>query len=101
VEWYYEKKAYVATIVIAIVFSHFFSCVVQTTSVSTTASAITMAVIGLKTYFLWEYRHYRKLIERRAFLYVLMALIVGINFIPVFVVNNVDFSAHIGTFYPI
>lgn len=25
-----------------------------------------------------------------------MALIVGINFIPVFVVNNVDFTSHIG-----
>jgi hypothetical protein len=34
--------------------------------------------------------------DRRMFLYVLLALIVGINLIPLFVVNNVDFSAHLG-----
>ena len=36
--------------------------------------------------------------DRKTFLYVLLALIVGINLIPVFVVNNVDYSAHLGKF---
>lgn len=97
VEWYYGKKAYAATIVTAVVFGHFFSAVLQTTSISTTSSALTMAIIALKLYFLWEYRHYRKLKERRTFLYILLGLIVAINLIPVFVVNNVDYSAHLGT----
>jgi len=89
------------TIVVAMIYSHFFAAVVQTTSVSTTSSAITMAIIALKIYFLWEYRHYRKLMDRRTFLYVLMGLIVGINLIPLFVVNNVDYSAHLGNFSPL
>lgn len=46
--------------------------------------------------FLWEYRNYNKLRERRSFLYLLLGLIVGINLIPIFVVNNVDFSTHLG-----
>jgi len=29
---------------------------------------------------------------------MLMGLIVGINFIPVFVVNNVDYTGHLGGF---
>ena len=56
-----------------------------------------MAVAALKIYFLWEYRNYKKLYDRRTFLYILLVLIVGINFIPIFVVNNVDFSAHLGS----
>jgi hypothetical protein len=72
--------------------------VIQTTSVSTTSSAATMAIVALKIFFLWEYRSYKKLYDRRNFLYVLLVLIVGINLIPIFVVNNVDFSAHLGTF---
>lgn len=85
-----------ATILVAIVYSHFFAGVVQNTSVSTTSSAVTMAIIALKMFFLWEYRNYRKLLDRRVFLYVLLGLIVCINLIPLFVVNNVDFSAHLG-----
>lgn len=96
VEWYYGKKAYLSTLLVAMIFSHFFSAVVQKTSVSTTSSAATMAVIALKIYFLWEYRHFRKLADRRSFLYILIVLILGINLIPIFVVNNVDFSAHLG-----
>ena len=80
------------------VYAHFFSAVVQVTSVSTTSSAFTMAIFALKGYFLWEYRDYRKLRDRRAFLYVLLGLVLGINLIPLFAMNNVDYSAHIGTF---
>ena len=57
-----------------------------------------MAIIALKIFFLWEYRNYRKLMDRKTFLYILLALILGINLIPLFVVNNVDYSAHLGTF---
>lgn len=97
VEWYYGKKAYISTLILAIIFSHFFASVLQTTSVSTTSSAATMAIVALKIYFLWEYRNYRKLYDRRTFLYILMGLVLGINLIPIFVVNNVDYSVHLGT----
>lgn len=98
VEWYYGIKYYLITIIVSILYSHVFAAAVQKTSVSTTSSGIFMAIAALKIYFLWEYRNYRKLYERRNFLYILLVLIVGINFIPIFVVNNVDFSAHIGKF---
>ena len=78
-------------------YSHFMSAAAQTTTVSTTPSAFLMAVIGLKIVFFWEYREYRRLRERRMFLYILMILLVAINLIPIFVVNNVDYSAHLGT----
>lgn len=97
IEWYYGKKAYISMLVLAIIFSHFFASVLQTTSVSTTSSAVTIAIVALKIFFLWEYRNYRKLYDRRSFLYILMGLVIGINLIPIFVVNNVDFSAHLGT----
>jgi len=31
-------------------------------------------------------------------IYVLLAIITGINLIPIFVVNNVDFTSHLGGF---
>ena len=98
IEWYYEKKIYVLTLLCAMVYSHFFSSVIQNTTVSTTSSALTMSIIGLKIFFLWEYRSYKKLIDRRAFLYILLTLIIAINLIPVFVTNNVDYSCIIGIF---
>jgi membrane associated rhomboid family serine protease len=96
VEWYYGKAKYAITLVFASVFAHFLSTVAQKTSISTTPSAALFAIIGLKLFFLWEYRNYRKLIERRFFLYILLALITCINIIPVFVVNNIDYSTHLG-----
>jgi membrane associated rhomboid family serine protease len=45
---------------------------------------------------LYEYKDYKGLDNRRGLIYMLMALIVGINFIPVFVVNNVDYTGHLG-----
>lgn len=53
IEWYYGKRAYVSMLVLTIIFSHFFASIVQTTSVSTTSSAVTMAIVALKIYFLW------------------------------------------------
>jgi len=97
VEWYYGTKPFLLTLLATILYSHVLAAVLQKTSVSTTSSAIFMAIAALKVYFLWEYRNYKKLYDRRSFLYILLILIVGINFIPIFVVNNVDYSAHLGT----
>ena len=79
------------------IYSHFFSSVVQVTTVSTTSSAFTMAIIAFKIYFLWEYRAYRKLSEKRTFIYILLGLVFAINLIPIIVMNNVDYSALLGT----
>ena len=97
VEWYYGLKPFLITVGTAALYGHVMAAAVQKTSVSTTSSAVFMAVAALKIYFLWEYRNYKKLYDRRTFLYILLVLIVGINFIPIFVVNNVDFSAHLGS----
>lgn len=34
--------------------------------------------------------------NRRGLIYILLGLIIGMNFIPIFVVNNVDYTGHIG-----
>ena len=41
---------------VAMVYSHFMSAALQTTTVSTTSSAFLMAVFALKVIFFWEYR---------------------------------------------
>lgn len=96
VEWYYGKIRYAITLLFSVLFSHFFSSAVAMTSVSTTSSAMLFTMIGLKIYIMWEFRDYKKLDNRRVFIYLLMGLIVGINLIPIFVVNNVDYASHIG-----
>ena len=53
VEWYLGKKAFIAAIVISIIYGHFFASALQKTSVSTTSSAILMTIVALKIYFLW------------------------------------------------
>lgn len=75
--------------------AHFLSCVAQPVTVSTVPSTFLFAVLLMKLYFLWDYRDYKPLLTRRIFIYVLLALILGINLIPIFVNNNVDFTTHI------
>lgn len=98
VEWYYGKKKYIIALVLSGVFSHFFSCVALPTSVSTTPSSFLFTTLALKLFFLYEYKDYKPLLNRRVFLYILYLLILGINLIPIFVNNNVDFTNHIGGF---
>ena len=97
VEWYFGRLRYCAVIAAAAAYSHFLSCLAQKTSIATTPSAVLFSILVMKAFFLWEYRNYKKLYERRQFLYILLALIAGINLIPIFVVNNIDYSAQLGT----
>lgn len=75
--------------------AHFLSCIALPTTVSTMPSAFLYAMIALKLFFLYEYKDYKPLLTRRIFIYLLLALILGINLIPIFVNNNVDFTSHI------
>jgi len=52
--------------------------------------------MSLKLTFLYEYKDYKPLLTRRMLIYLLYLLILGINLIPIFVNNNVDFTNHIG-----
>ena len=52
--------------------------------------------MSLKLIFLYEYKDYKPLLTRRVLIYLLYLLILGINLIPIFVNNNVDFTNHIG-----
>lgn len=98
VEWYYGKVKYVITLVVAGLLGFVFSCVAMPTTVSTCASSLLFSVFALKLYFLFEYKDYKPLVNRRVLIYLLLALILGINLIPIFVNNNVDFTAHIAGF---
>jgi membrane associated rhomboid family serine protease len=97
VEWYYGRVRYCIILVATAIYAHFLSCIAQKTSIATTPSAVLFAILTMKAIFLWEYRNYKKLYERRTFLYILLILIAGINLIPIFVVNNIDYSAQLGT----
>ena len=56
VEWYLGKLRFSLLLVTAMIYSHFFGCLVEKLSVSTTSSALLYAMIGVKAIFLWEYR---------------------------------------------
>ena len=62
------------------------------------SSSLLFCAIAMKLWFLWEYREYKPLIHRKMLIYMLLFLIVLINLIPIFVVNNVDFASHVGGF---
>jgi membrane associated rhomboid family serine protease len=98
VEWYFGKVRYIITMVLSLIVSHLLGCICLTTSVSTTSSSALFAIFSLKLYFLYEYKDYKPLLNRRPFLYALFLLILGVNFIPIFVDNNVDYTAHIAGF---
>lgn len=98
IEWYYGKLKLVASLLIAIIISHFFSAAVKTESISTMASSLLYCMIALKIWFLFEYRNYKPLEFRRLLIFVLLGLITLINLIPIFVSNNVDFTGHLGGF---
>ena len=99
VEWYYGKCKYVATIIVSLIFAGFFSSIANMTSISTMPSSVLYCVLALKIYFLYEYRDYKKLTGRRIFLILLLILIFGINLIPIFTNNNVDYSSSLGTHF--
>lgn len=60
------------------------------------ASSLLFCIIGMKIWFLFEYRSYKPLLYRRLLIYLLLGLVLAINLIPIFVVNNVDFAGHLG-----
>ena len=68
------------------------------TTVSTVSSSALYSTIALKIYFLFEYRDYKPLLTRRIFIYVLMLLISVVNLFPLFLRNNVDYTAHLACF---
>ena len=86
----------VVTLVFAMVFSHFLTCVTEQTTISTTSSCVLYSILALKVYFLYEYRAYKALLNRRIFIYILLALIFGINLIPIFTDNNLGYGTHLG-----
>lgn len=98
VEWYYGRVRFGVALGVAGVVGFFLSCVALPTSVSTTSSALLFAVLALKLFFLYEYKDYKPLLTRRVLIYLLYLLILGINLIPIFVNNNVDFTTHIAGF---
>ena len=89
---------YIVTLVCGILFAGFFSNLVMMESISTMPSAILYSILALKVYFFYEYYNYQKLENRKLFLYLLWALILGINLIPIFTNNNVDFTSHLGRY---
>lgn len=95
VQWYFGKVKYIVVLGIAGLMAFFMSCVVVPTSVSTCSSCILFSILSLKLIFLYEYKDYKPLLTRRIFIYLLYCLILGINLIPIFVNNNVDFTTHI------
>lgn len=95
VEWYYGKVKYVLVLVLSGLLAHFFSCIALPTSISTVPSTFLYSIIVLKLFFLYDYKDYKPLLTRRIFIYVLIILIAGVNLIPIFVSNNVDFTTHI------
>ena len=60
------------------------------------ASSFLYCILALKLWFLFEYREYKPLEHRKMLIWMLLALIAAINLIPVFVVNNVDWTANLG-----
>ena len=65
-------------------------------TVSTSASGILYAILGVKILFFIKYRHYEPLDSKRIALYGLLGLIFGMNIIVLFVGGNVDVGGHVG-----
>jgi membrane associated rhomboid family serine protease len=86
----------VLSLILTVVLSHFFAAAVDNLSISTMASSLLYCVIALKIWFLFEYRNYKPLEFRRIMICLLLGLITAINLIPIFLVNNVDFTSHLG-----
>lgn len=80
----------------AIINSHLLSCLTNVVSVSSTASGILYAFLGLKIIFFVKYRQYKPLENRKAPLYSLFGLIFAMNLIVLFVGSNVDVGGHVG-----
>lgn len=81
----------------AIINSHLLSCLTNAVSVSSTASGLLYAFLGLKIIFFVKYRSYKPLENRRAPLYCLFGLIFAMNLVVLFVGSNVDVGGHVGT----
>lgn len=61
IEWYFGHVRYGVMAIVAVVYSHFLSCLAQKVSIATTPSAVLFAILTLKAIFLWQYRQYKKL----------------------------------------
>ena len=99
IEWHYGKVKYIIVAAVGLFISHFFACVAQSKTFSTTAIALLYGILALKLVFFYEYWDYKPLMNRRVFLYLLYGLVFGINLIPIFVSNNVDYSVYIGMLF--
>lgn len=61
IEWYYGKLKYVLLLLAAMINGHFLSCLTNSVSVSSTASCILYAFLGMKITFFIKYRKYQPL----------------------------------------
>lgn len=77
--------------------AHMLSCLTNAVTVSSTASGVLYAFLGLKIIFFIKYRQYKYLENRRAPLYALFGLVFLMNLIVLFVGSNVDVGGHVGT----
>jgi membrane associated rhomboid family serine protease len=96
VEWYYGRLKYLLVLLATIINAHLLSCLTNVVSVSSTASGVLYAFIGLKIMFFIKYRNYKPLENRRAPIYSLFALIFAMNLVVLFVGSNVDVGGHVG-----
>lgn len=97
VEWYYGKWRYSVAVALTVINSHLMSCLTDSSNVSSTASGILYALLGMKAVFFFKYRKYQAMGERRIPLYGLLVLIAGINLIVLFIGSNVDYGSHVST----
>lgn len=61
VEWYYGKWKFTLALVLAILNSHLMSCLTDGVNVSSTASGVLYAILGMKAVFFFKYRNYQPL----------------------------------------
>lgn len=76
--------------------AHLLSCLTNAVTVSSTASGLLYAMLGLKLVFFVRYRRYQGLENRRAPLYALFGLVFLMNLVVLFVGSNVDVGGHVG-----
>ena len=100
VEWYYGRWRYSLTVLLTVVNSHLMSCLTDSITVSSTASGLLYALLGMKVVFFFKYRKYEPMAERKLPLYGLLVLIAGINLIVLFIGSNVDYGSYVSTAFP-
>jgi membrane associated rhomboid family serine protease len=99
VEWYYGRRRYLLVLLATTINAHMLSCLTNTVSVSSTASGVLYAFLGLKSMFFVKYRNFKLLENRRIPLYSLFGLIFAMNVVVLFIGSNVDVGAHVGNYH--